>query len=174
VRRLFGIFLDVALLALPLYGGGNSHADAPILTVDAAGVKQLVSTSRGRVMVLNFWATWCAPCREEFPDLLKLRKTMAPRGLDLYFISIDDPRDTVSTLRAFLRRQGVDFPTYIKKKGNDEGFINAIDPEWSGALPATFIYARSGGLVRRLVDSQTFEGLSRLVEPLLKGDQKEQ
>ena len=92
---------------------------------------------------------------------------MGDKGLDVIFVSIDDQRDTATKVEAFLHRAGVDFPVYIKRKGHDEEFINAIDARWSGALPATFIYDRSGRLVHRLVDQQTFDGIRRRVQPLL-------
>jgi len=61
----------------------------------------------------------------------------------------------------------VDFPTYVRQTRDDEAFINSIDKNWSGAIPATFIYDRQGTLVHKRIDALTFEHLARLVTPLL-------
>ena len=162
------------LLMLPAVAGSRAAAgaenDGPrIIPVDQRVVHTLLAGMHGKVVVLNFWATWCVPCVEEFPDLLKLRRVMADRGVEVVLVSIDAQRDSAA-VRRFLRRSGVEFPVYIKRKGNDEGFINAVDARWSGALPATFIYDRDGRMVRRVVDAQTYERLSQLVEPFLSSD----
>jgi thiol-disulfide isomerase/thioredoxin len=138
-----------------------------IVPVDGPGVKRLVAAARGRVILVNFWATWCAPCKEEFPDLLRLRKELSAGGLEVILVSIDDQRDTAAQVQSFLRGSGVEFPVYIKRKGHDEEFINTIDPRWSGALPATFIYDRNGRMVQSLVDRQTYDGMLRRLKPLL-------
>ncbi len=160
---LFLIALTLSGLAAPSARG----ADPPIVPVDLAGVRQLVAASHGNVVLVNFWATWCVPCMEEFPAFLRLRREWGDKGLTVLLVSIDDQRDTATHMRPFLQRTGVDFPVYIKQKGNDEGFINGIDARWSGALPATFIYDREGRRVQRLIDQQTFEGLLRRLKPML-------
>ena len=95
-------------------------------------------------MLVNMWATWCVPCREEFPDLLRLRRDYAGRGLRVVLVS-GDFHSEAAAARRFLQEQGVDFPTYIKA-GKDMEFINAFEPRWSGVLPATFIYDTDGAL----------------------------
>jgi thiol-disulfide isomerase/thioredoxin len=126
-----------------------------------------LSDAKGNVVLLNFWATWCVPCIEEFPDLLRIRSECASKGLDLVLVSIDDLKKTNTDVRRFLRKMDVSFPTYIKSARDDEAFINSVDPAWRGAIPATFIFDRQGKLVHSLIDAQTFEGLTGLLTPLL-------
>jgi thiol-disulfide isomerase/thioredoxin len=85
-----------------------------------------------RLVVMNAWATWCVPCREEFPD----------RGVRLMLVSTDFDSEMPAVHR-FLSAQGVDFPTFIKND-QDMRFIDGIEPRWSGALPATFLYDGDG------------------------------
>jgi thiol-disulfide isomerase/thioredoxin len=94
--------------------------------------------------VVNVWATWCTPCREEFPDLLRLHRAYRERGLRLILVSADF-EDRVDEVRGFLDREGVDFETFLKT-GDDMHFIDRLDPKWSGALPATFVYDGRGAL----------------------------
>lgn len=95
-----------------------------------------------RLVVLNAWATWCIPCREEFPDLLRIRREYAGRGVRLMFVSTDFDTELRGVHR-FLAAQGVDFPTFIKNE-QDMAFIDGIEPRWTGALPATFLYDGGG------------------------------
>jgi thiol-disulfide isomerase/thioredoxin len=152
-------------------GVGYLFAQAPVvravIPLDEAGLQQRLTASRGKVVVLNFWATWCKPCIEEFPDLLKLRAEYADKGMHLVFVTIDEPKKAEREVRTFLRKMGVNFETYIKKVKDDEAFINSVDSKWSGAIPATFIYNKQGKLIHSLVDEQTFADLSTLVIPLL-------
>ncbi len=140
---------------------------ARIVPVDAGELKKLREEARGKVLLVNFWATWCAPCVEEFPDLIKLRGEYGPRGLAVLFVSIDRASEAGTTVAQFLQKHGVTFRTYIKKAGGDEDFINAMSRNWSGALPATFIYDKTGKLAHLLSGEQSLQSLSRYVQPLL-------
>ncbi|MCI0691125.1 TlpA family protein disulfide reductase [candidate division KSB1 bacterium] len=135
--------------------------------IDENGLQQLIKQACGKVVLLNFWATWCEPCKEEFPDLAKIAREFQPRGLQVIFVSIDEPEDVDGKVLPFLKAQEVAFRTYIKRTKDDEAFINAIDAKWSGALPATFIYDTNGTLVKRLVAQQSFETFAEALRPLL-------
>jgi len=166
-------FLSIGILSfilsgLPAQAGvPDGTAQPAVIPVNEEEVRSLVTHSVGKVVLLNVWATWCVPCIEEFPNLLKLRSTYAPRGLDVKFISIDQLQKSERAVQTFLKRMKIDFPTYIKSTKNDESFINALHPEWSGAVPATFVYDRSGKLVHTRIDAQTYEDFVGLIEPLL-------
>ncbi len=143
---------------------GGSKLVQPI---DETGLPQLITQARGNVVLLNFWATWCEPCVEEFPALMRIAQQFEPQGLQVVFVSIDEPEDIDGKVLPFLKAQGVVFRTYIKHTKDDEAFINAIDTKWSGALPATFIYDTHGTLVKRLIAQQSFETFADAVQPLL-------
>jgi len=114
-----------------------------------AGAEAILAEVRkpgaGAVLV-NVWATWCSPCREEFPDLLHVARELAPKGLRLVLVSVDFPGAEAETT-SFLTSQGVDFPTFLRT-GKDEAFVDGLEPQWSGAIPATFLYDANGKLVR--------------------------
>jgi thiol-disulfide isomerase/thioredoxin len=97
-------------------------------------------------VLVNVWATWCSPCREEFPDLLHVARELEPKGLRLVLVSVDFAGAEEATTK-FLTSQGVDFPTYVRT-GKDETFVNGLEPQWSGAIPATFLYDADGKLVK--------------------------
>lgn len=95
-------------------------------------------------VVVNVWATWCRPCVEEFPEIVAFaRKRQGEAKVILVSADFASRRELVEK---FLREHGVDFPAYLKQ-GSDEEFIAALTQEWSGALPATFVFAPGGELV---------------------------
>ncbi len=160
------VALLLAILNLAQARGQTSTA--PVLhSIDEKGLTGLRAKSKGKVLVLNFWATWCTPCVKEFPELLKLQRTYAAKGLQLVFVSIDDDAKARQKVIAFLKNVKISFPSYLKKSSDDERFINAVDTSWSGAIPATFVYDRNGKLVERKIEESTFEELEKSVKPLL-------
>ena len=168
--RLPGLLIDVlramalALVAATLVAA--TPGAPPPTPATAAQVLEAVRARHQSVVVVNIWATWCVPCREEMPDLLRLRRTYKDRGVEVLLVSGDfgGERDQAT---AFLTEQGVDFPTYIKT-GDDMAFINAFDPQWSGALPATFIYVGSGQLRHALLGKSTYAQFETQVLDVLK------
>jgi len=160
-RRMLCLLAGAALLM------AAAPATAPLPSIDQDGYARLVSARPGHVLVVNMWATWCEPCREEFPDLVKLHDELAPRGLDLVAVSLDVAADAATAVVPFVEKQGARFPVYIKKAGDDDAFINSVDPSWSGALPATFVYDAKGRLVESIHGQTTFAKLRAIVTPLL-------
>lgn len=128
-------------------------------------VQEALVRRRGKVVLVNVWATWCLPCREEFPDLMRVHRELGPQGLDLVLISADFEAQK-DAARRFLSEQGVDFVTY-RKNGTDQAFIEAVDPGWSGALPATLVLRRDGSKAAFWDGLASYEELVRAVQPLL-------
>ena len=139
-------------------------APAPV-TATSEKILADVRTPGHSATLVNVWATWCGPCREEFPDVLKVAKELKPRGVRLVLVSVDF-REMEIELRRFLSDQGVDFATYLRE-GKDEAFIDALSPDWSGAIPASFVYDSSGKLVRFWEGKASYAEIkSRVLEAL--------
>jgi len=168
IRRLIALLTAIAAsAAVPAATRHPSERTPSPRPIHPAGYAKLLSEHKGRALVVNMWATWCEPCREEFPELVKLHREASRRGVDLVAISLDLPASLDSEVIPFLEKQQVTFATYIKDPGNDEVFINTVDGSWSGALPATFVYDRSGRMVQRISGVTTFKKLMEILEPLL-------
>lgn len=149
-----------ALLAAALVPGCQRAPREPaaeLRPIDGSAFQDLIRSAGGRPLVVNFWATWCEPCREEIPALEALHREM--RGdVRVVGVSVDDPSH-IEQVRRYVAEQRVTFPQYIRSDSDDETFIAAVDPEWSGAVPATFLYDGSGERAARLVGQQSRESL---------------
>ncbi len=137
----------------PVGGGVKSAAAAPKVTeIKEADLKSLLGAGAGRVrpLLVNFWATWCVPCREEFPDLVEIREQYDESRLDFVLVSLDDPAEIGKAVPEFLAEaRATAFPSYLLNADDSDAAINLVDPTWSGELPATFLYDRSGSVVFR-------------------------
>jgi cytochrome c biogenesis protein CcmG/thiol:disulfide interchange protein DsbE len=152
------------LLALALAASG---AGAGALTpVDEAAFARLVSAHKGKVVLYQFWATWCEPCRAELPEVLKMEARLRGRGFEVVTISADEPEQD-GDAQKLLRRFGVPGPAYRKQANDDERFIDAIDPKWSGALPALFLYGRGGRKARSFIGESDMRVVEDAVRKLL-------
>lgn len=121
-----------------------------VTEVKEDGLKSLLRAGepRQRPLLVNFWATWCGPCREEFPDLVKLRAHYAAEQLDFALVSLDDVSEIEKGVPDFLSESGAAaLPAYLLHAEDDSTAINLVDPKWAGELPATFLYDRAGQLV---------------------------
>lgn len=151
---------------MTLVGGAGAAADLPALEPrTAAEIVEALPASGARVSVVNLWATWCVPCREEFPDLMRFHRDYRERGVRLVLVSSDFESEAEEA-RKFLASQGVDFASYLKNEP-DQAFIDGFDPAWSGALPATFFYDAGGERRRSLRHPVTYDELVREIGPLL-------
>ena len=124
--------------------------------VDAKSLFERIGQEKGKVVLVNFWATWCVPCREEFPDLSRLQKTLGGKGLRVIGVSTDFARETPA-VEKFLADQKPSFPNYRKKSGGDDQvFIEAVEKSWGGELPFSVLYARDGRKAKSLSGKHSY------------------
>jgi thiol-disulfide isomerase/thioredoxin len=134
--------------------------------LDEAGFQKLLATQKGKVVLFDFWATWCEPCRAEMPVLVKMMAQLAPKGLSVITVSADEPEDNALAVE-FLKKAGYDGPAYLKTAKSDDAFINSIDAKWSGALPAKFLYDRSGKKAKSFIGETEKTELEPEIKKLL-------
>jgi thiol-disulfide isomerase/thioredoxin len=139
---------------------------AKLIPVDEASYPKTVAALKGKVVLVNFWATWCEPCREEMPELAKIARELGPKGLQLVTVSADEPEDEKIAI-AFLSKSGIAAPAYLKAAKNDDKFIDSIDPKWSGALPALVLYGKNGAKVKVWVGEADLKQVRAAIEKQL-------
>lgn len=171
----------VLVLVLGLLGCGGDTAQSPdasassenpgsttvnktkptLKKVTHSDALSVVKQSGATLTVVNFWATWCVPCVEEFPSFVKLDERLDDRGVDVMFISTDFPNQKQKVVE-FLAEQGITGTSYLKT-GKTTPFVNAFSEEWSGAVPATFVYDSEGTLLDFWEGKVSYEKLKKRV-----------
>jgi len=151
------------LLALALSACHRSASveavPARLRVVDAVGFTQELERMRGHPVFVNFWASWCEPCIEEFPALVQAAREWRPRGIAFVSISADEPGD-LRPVEQTLQRFGASFDSVLVASGDIDALIRHVDAEWMGALPASFLYDASGAKIRRELGPITAERLT--------------
>ena len=118
-------------------------SDLPKVTqIDAPGLKNLLKPN-GRPLLINFWATWCEPCREEFPDLVKIGTNYKGK-IDLITVSLDELSEINGEVPKFLAEMNSDFPAYLLKTSDEGAAIELVSKDWQGALPFTILFNEQG------------------------------
>jgi thiol-disulfide isomerase/thioredoxin len=118
-------------------------AAEPLPKINETGYPKMLAAQKGKVVLVDFWATWCVPCRKELPELAKLEAKLKAKGLVLVPISADEPENEAAA-REFLAKAGVKTQGYLKAPKDDDAFIRAIDAKWGGELPAIVLYDKTG------------------------------
>jgi thiol-disulfide isomerase/thioredoxin len=156
-----GIAYNIWRTAPDAHPGQGDSMIAEVRLADLDGTPQRLAQWRGKVLVVNFWATWCAPCREEIPLLIKLQAKYRERGLQLVGIAIDQP----DKVRPYAKEMGMNFPILI-------GGVDAIDltkalGNRAGVLPFTVVLGRDGKVASREVGIVKEARIEALLTPLL-------
>lgn len=157
-----GLLLMTGMAAL---GAQQTAAPKDPELIDLQGYRKILQQNRGKPLLVNFWATYCEPCRDEYPMLNELAKQYAPRGLKVVGVSMDQDGDLI-LMRRFLARYKPVFPNYRKKQGDEEGFRQGVMSGWNGSLPVTFFYAEDGSMVAHQIgagDRNSYEASIRML-----------
>jgi thiol-disulfide isomerase/thioredoxin len=166
IRTALAMLLLAAATAL---AAPQSNAPHDPQLIDAGGYQKLLDQYRGKPVLITFWATWCEPCRDEYPMLNELAKQYAPKGLHVVGVDLDEDGDLI-LMRRFMARYKPVFPNYRKKAGGESAFVQAVLPGWNGAIPASFFYAKDGRQVGHLLGASNHETYEAAIRTLLAAD----
>ncbi len=138
--------------------------------INAEEFQGLLKRDGSRPLLVNYWATWCDPCRDEFPDLVKIDEDYRSKGLDFIAISLDDLADINTEVPKFLRAMKAKMPVYLLNMSDPEPVINAVDPAWGGAMPATFLYNPKGEVVYKRFGRVKTDELRAAIEKVISDE----
>jgi len=140
-------------------GAAEALLAAPLK--DLQGRTQTLAPYRGQVLVVNFWATWCPPCREEIPVFVEAQARLGAKGLQFVGIALDNPQQVA----VFVQEFGVNYPILIGGINESEALRQLGNP--GGGLPYTLIYGRDGQLREKIIGGLDKTRLERLLAPLI-------
>ena len=144
-------------------------AEAPVVSaIDTDALKGLLTQQRELPLLVNFWATFCDPCRDEFPDLVKIDQEYRPQSLEFVTVSLDDLTDLKTTVPQFLVSMKAKMPAYLLNVSDPEPAINMVDPKWRGDLPATYLYNAKGEIVYKHIGRVNPAELRAAIEKAVK------
>jgi thiol-disulfide isomerase/thioredoxin len=166
----------IQLCAPPLIIAGAdplTKRDAPpqdvtgLPLIDLAGYQRLVAKYKGKPVLVNFWATWCVPCRTEYPMLVGLAKEYQSKGVVFLGVSYDQQQD-LDAEEGFLAMYRPVFPNYRQQPGIDVAAFNrGVDHLWNGELPSTIFYRRNGRLLMQFYGRRPRADFEKAIRSLL-------
>jgi len=153
-RLIFIIFLTITV---------NAQSEVELL--NKSDLEKLISKREGKILVLNIWATWCIPCREEIPDLIELQRKYS-KDIDVVGISVDFPDEVEKRILPFIKQQNIRYKMFVNNM-KDEDLINFFNVKWNGAVPASFIYEKTGKLTLFMEGKKSLKDFEGIIKELI-------
>jgi thiol-disulfide isomerase/thioredoxin len=136
-----------------------------VTKIDIEGLRKLLKPN-GKPLLINFWATWCDPCREEFPDLVKLDAVYRGK-IDLITVSLDDLADINTNVPKFLNEMKAEMPAYLLKTPDESAAISLVSKDWSGNLPLTILFDAGGEIAYARNGKIRYEAMTAEIDKTL-------
>ncbi|HRW62020.1 MAG TPA: TlpA disulfide reductase family protein [Bacteroidales bacterium] len=146
-------FKNLKLIILLLLFNTSFAFSQDIKVYDFNAFKQFLQKTDDKVYVVNFWATWCKPCVKEMPAFNKLYKEYANRGVEIVLVSLDFGKDVQPRVKQFIKTHQIKPLIIILDDPDTNAWIDKVDKNWTGGIPATVIYNKS----KRKFYEQSFE-----------------
>lgn len=144
----------------------SSRIAAPTFTLqDAQGQSVSLSDYRGKVIILDFWATWCPPCRQEIPHFIELQKQYGGQGLQVVGVSVDQKGWEV--VRPFIASAEINYPVLMYTEAVYNAYQELIPEDMRGGIPFTFILDMQGKVVTQFVGYRDKAVFEEVIKPLL-------
>jgi thiol-disulfide isomerase/thioredoxin len=158
------VMLVLALFAVSI---APSHAETPTKPIQADAFKAALAKERGKVVILNFWATWCVPCLREIPDLIAVTDEVKQSGVVLIGVAVDDPSPNSAEVERFRTKYFPKFLTYARQSAEMDELASVVDPAWNEVVPTTYLIDRNGKVVSRIQGKKSAEEFRLAIRKLL-------
>jgi thiol-disulfide isomerase/thioredoxin len=136
--------------------------------LNAQALRDLLGAQRGKVVILNLWATWCAPCLREIPVLISIANGMAARGVVLVGVAMDEPQSLNTLVEPFRARFFPQFTTWLRDEPDMDSIASVVDQTWNEILPTTYIIARDGKLLTKIQGARSEAQFRAAIEAALR------
>jgi len=179
-KTIFTGLVFVLIFSFGVFAQKNTPTPKPTPNANLPKVTQINEVSiktalkpNGKPLLVNFWATWCDPCREEFPDLVKFDAEYKGK-IDFITISLDDLAEINRDVPKFLAEQKAEMPAYLLKVADESALISSIAKDWNGGLPFTILYNEKGEITyfkQGKVKIEVLRGEVEKLQPNKKSDE---
>jgi len=142
----------------------------PVNVVDIRQLKDLISVQTNALIFLHFWSTYCPPCLDEFPSMIKLADKWDGHGVTVLLVAADSRRN-IAAVNDYLAKHQVQHTCYLADNLND-AFITGVSQQWSGALPASFFIAADGTIAEWWEGPRPYDAYDAAMQELLNGKKK--
>jgi cytochrome c biogenesis protein CcmG/thiol:disulfide interchange protein DsbE len=142
-------------------------APAPAASVTPLGIAAFraeLAAARGHVVVLNLWASWCAPCLKEIPVLLEVERRFAACGVRLVGLATDDPSGLDGAVRSMHAKFFPGFRSFARTEGDPDAYASVVDPAWNELMPTTYVIDAGGTVRARLQGAKSAAEFERAVQ----------
>jgi len=156
----------------------TASAAEPLTPVDAAGLRAELDALNGRVVLVNFWATWCRSCLEEIPALMELDAefrekgfslvAVSQKGFSLVAVSLDEPDSGDTLVRPFMDKWFPGFTSYLSVERDMDDMVSVVDPAWDEILPTSYLIARDGSVAESIQGKNSVEEFTVKILSLVK------
>jgi thiol-disulfide isomerase/thioredoxin len=144
------LLLSVFILFL-CFGTESNAQNRKVAVLNFSTFEEYLHQNSDTLYIINFWATWCGPCRRELPAFERIHKTYAQEKVKVLLVSLDFPSNLEYTLYAFLKTNQITAPVVLLNEPDANAWIDKVDPSWTGSLPATLMYQ---GITRRFQEKE--------------------
>ena len=104
------------------------------------GLEKILNSDENKLFIVNFWATWCAPCVSEIPNFENVSKSCNPDKVRFILVSLDFPSQVEKQLVPFLKKNGITLNVVVMQDLDYNSWIDKVDPKWQGDIPATLFF----------------------------------
>jgi len=160
--KLVLLFLSVMLMGQL----GNNKGLTPVRILNFGQLEPYLHHENDTVYLVNFWATWCGPCRKEMPAIEEVGEKYKTRKFKILLVSLDFPDQLNKGLLSFIQKNNIKSEVILLNDPHQNQWIDKVDPNWSGDLPFTLIYGPN--FRETYARSFTFEELDSIIQPKLK------
>lgn len=145
------------VVALVFLVAGSATASEPIQQVSPEDLKAILAEETGNIVVLNLWATWCAPCLVEIPDLQQVEADLKNDNVSLIGLSVDEPSFSTDHIARVRDKRFPGFRTYARDNRDTDYLVSVVDPAWNEVVPTTYIIDRAGEVHTRIQGKKSLE-----------------
>ena len=160
--KLVGLFCTLWFCFAP-----TVTASEGLIPLDAVGLDSIIK-EQNNIVLINFWATWCRPCLEEIPILMKLERELKESGFKLVPISLDEPESADILVNPFIQKWFPDFSSYLSVERDMDSMVSVVDTAWNEILPTSYLLNKNGTVVHRIQGSYSLEEFSTMILPLIE------